>query len=100
MLVENWFSLKWHGSVKTEKPCCANGFVGFTVCGVGISNVPSGSLRFNRARATGLMLDPSDLIAAPPCAPVMPPNIWPSPVGVRSFVSGGWLRLAAQAVLD
>src|SRR6185312_318678 len=100
MLVENWSSLKWHGSVNTEKPCSTSGFVGSTVCGVGIRNVPVESFRFKRDRATGLMLEPSELTVAPPWAPLMPPNILPSAAGVRSLVNGGSVRLAAQAVLD
>ena len=84
----------------TENPCCTNGFVGSTICGVGIRKLPSESLRFNKDKATGLMLDPSDLTDSPPCAPLMPPNNLPSSVGVRSFVRGGSFRLAVQAVLD
>ena len=64
--MENWSSLKWHGSVNTEKPCSTSGFVGSTVCGVGIKNVPSESFKFKRDRATGLMLEPSELISRAP----------------------------------
>src|SRR5450755_4528043 len=99
MLVENWSSSKWQGSLKAEKPWLAKGLEGSTVCGVGIRKVPSGSLRFRSARATGLMFDPSGLTSVPPSAPAMPPNILPSAAGDLSSVKGGTLRVALQAIL-
>ena len=83
-----------------ENPCSKNGFGGLTVCGVGIRKDPSGSFRFSRARAAELMLEPSDLMAVPPCTPVIPANNFASPEVVRSFVSGGSIKLAVHAVRD
>ena len=57
-------------------------------------------LEIQQRQAAGLMLEPSDSIAVPPLRPVMPPNIFPRAAGVRSFVRGGSIRLAVQAVRD
>src|SRR5260370_36158204 len=64
----NWSSVKGHGWLYAEKPSASKppAALGFTFCGVGIMNWPFGSLRFNRARATGLMFEPSAAMAVPP----------------------------------
>ena len=82
-----------------EKPWLAKGLEGSTVCGVGIRKAPSGSFEFNRARATGLMFDPSSLTVTPPFAVGNPANSIPRLLGVRSSVNGGEYRFAVQAIL-
>ena len=59
--------------------------------------LPSGNLKFNRVKATGLMFDPSTLIPMPPSFPLIPPNMRPRAAGDLSSVSGGEFKLAAHA---
>ena len=77
---------------KCREPWLAIGLEGSMVSGVGIRKLPSGSLKFRRARATGLMFEPSGRIATPPRAPFMPPNNRPRAAGDLSLVRGGSLQ--------
>src|SRR5262245_6871015 len=63
-------------------------------------NVPSGSLKFKRAKATGLIFDPFALTSTPPNAPLMPANSFPRVAADLSFVMGGILKVAEKAVLS
>src|SRR5205085_12626222 len=81
------------GTLKEENPWRARGWVAVTVCGVGIAYCPFGSLRFNKANACGLTLEPSADTATPPCAPASPPNNLRNAARERHLVKGGEKKL-------
>src|SRR5262249_56892285 len=74
-------------------PGVGRGRGGLTGGGVGIENLPFESLRFSKANAWGLMLEPSAATATPPKAPACPPNSLPNAARERSSVKGGEEKL-------
>src|SRR5215471_19331954 len=83
-----WSSLKSAGSVSETSPVA-----GFAV---GKRYCPFGNFMLRRARATGLMFDPSEAIGGPNpggpkmyCNPCCPPNNAPNERAERSLVVSG-----------